>query len=89
MFNSPRKHVVDSNGNITDSKKTVDHYLKPKKKNKGKGNAVRIGIENSSGDVIVIQDADLEYDFKDIGRLLEKIREGNRVRQKPLLDFLG
>jgi len=41
--------------------------------NKGKGYAVRKGIEVSTGDVLVIQDADLEYDPGDLKRLLKHI----------------
>ncbi len=39
----------------------------------GKGNAVREGIEQASGDVVLIQDADLEYDLNDYEALLEPV----------------
>lgn len=39
--------------------------------NKGKGGAVMTGIKNSNGDIILIQDADLEYDPSDYESLIE------------------
>jgi glycosyltransferase involved in cell wall biosynthesis len=44
--------------------------------NRGKGAALRAGIERIDGDVVVIQDADLEYDPDDIPALIAPILEG-------------
>jgi glycosyltransferase involved in cell wall biosynthesis len=46
-------------------------------RNQGKGAALRTAIEQVAGEIVVIQDADLEYDPKDIPALVEPILEGH------------
>lgn len=59
-------------------------------KNQGKGAAVRTGIANATGEYIIIQDADLEYNPKDIEKLVKpvlnstsKVVYGTRLKRLP------
>jgi dolichol-phosphate mannosyltransferase len=59
--------------------------------NEGKGSAVKDGIKKSTGDILIIQDADLEYDPKYYSILLEpilinkcKVVYGTRLKKYPL-----
>jgi len=45
-------------------------------KNQGKGKAIQTGLEHATGDIVVIQDADLEYFPKDIPLLLAPLIKG-------------
>jgi len=45
-------------------------------KNQGKGSALKIGFGAATGDIIIVQDADLEYDPRDIPRVIEPIIAG-------------
>ena len=70
-------YSTDKTRNILegDLKNTIDNLIL-NEKNFGKGYSIRKGIEKSKGDIILIQDADLEYDPSDYQRLLKPIKEG-------------
>ncbi len=48
-----------------------------REKNQGKGAAVRTALPHVTGEMVLIQDADLEYDPKDYPKLMEPIYSGN------------
>ena len=58
-----------------DGKEGVRVFLQPV--NQGKGAAVSVGFQHAEGDVVVVQDADLEYDPNEYPRLLAPIADGH------------
>jgi glycosyltransferase involved in cell wall biosynthesis len=86
--------VVDdssSNGTaeiLADSRLGNLHLLRHPR-NRGKGAAVRTGLAAVSGDVVVIQDADLEYDPQDYLKLLAPIERGEAQVVYGVRDLSG
>ncbi len=79
--------IIIDDGSKDNSKNIIEKYIKKQKKNNnieykfktkenaGKGSAIKEGIELSTGDVITIQDADLEYNPEDFKKLIKPIMQ--------------
>jgi glycosyltransferase involved in cell wall biosynthesis len=66
--------LQEENRRAQDPLNEVKVFFQPQ--NQGKGAAIRTALSHATGDAILIQDADLEYDPKDYPQLLEPIQSG-------------
>ena len=81
-----REIIIVDDGSKDKSKVIIRNLLKTAKfndvrlvlhsKNKGKGAAIQTGLKLAKGDAVIVQDADLEYDPKDIIKLLKMLDQG-------------
>jgi glycosyltransferase involved in cell wall biosynthesis len=78
----PKEIIVVDDGSTDGTRKLLETLKSDiikvvfHEKNQGKGQAIRTAIEHSKGDIIIIQDADLEYDPQDYHKLIPVIESG-------------
>src|SRR6266567_1020680 len=73
------EYIIVDDGSTDNSIKEIKSLKSKKvililhKKNRGKGAAIQTGLKKATGDYIIIQDADLEYNPKDIAKLIKAV----------------
>jgi glycosyltransferase involved in cell wall biosynthesis len=84
LINGLNKEIIIVNDGSSDkSSDIINAYIKAhpeaeinfidNKKNKGKGNAIQLAIQKASGEFLIIQDADLEYNPEEFNLLLDPV----------------
>jgi|SRR6516162_3864976 glycosyltransferase involved in cell wall biosynthesis len=77
--------VIVNDGSSDDTARVLDDLEDPRVRvlshrvNKGKGAALRTGLAAAAGDLVIVQDADLEYDPADWRTLLEPVLDGTAL----------
>lgn len=79
---------TDDTRNLLKTVKGNDVKIIYQDRNYGKGMALRTGFRNATGDVLIIQDADLEYEPKEYPKLLMPIKEGRDVVYGTRLSYI-
>lgn len=67
--------LKDQSERVNDPLNQIKVFFQPE--NQGKGAAIKTAISHVTGDVVIVQDADLEYDPKDYPSLIEPIQDGS------------